>query len=348
MAEKKILKGKTFAVTGAAGFIGSTLSDRILRLGGRVLAIDNMSSGYDRNYAHNMDIPVTYNAVKTAGLDLVTHKMGKKIPYCIIHKDAQDSSLYADLKKFNVECVFHLAANAGVATSFDDPVGTNHDNAVATLNMLECSEKAGVKRFVLASSSSVYGGSDGRAVKESDELSPMSPYALQKIISENYCSFYSKVYSIDTVALRYFNVFGPRQSLRSKYSAVIPSFCSSYLSFNKNKSAIIYGDGTQYRDFCFVDNVVDANILAATHEGAFKGSAYNIACGSSYTINDLVREIGLTKVKYEKKRVGDVHGSLANISKAKNDFGYNPKVSFEKGIKITMRWYLENQIWKRS
>ena len=274
--------------------------------------------------------------------------MSERIPYVMIYKDAIDSSIYSDLKKYKVDYVFHLAANAGVPNSFDDPIGTNASNTVATLNMLNCSSQAGVKRFIFASSSSVYGGADGVASTESDELNPMSPYALQKKIGEEYCGFYSKIYGLDTVSLRYFNVFGPRQSTKSAYAAVIPAFCTRLLKDNGKKSAVIYGDGTQYRDFCFVDNVVNANILAAMREEPFNGKVYNIACGSTHTINELTKAIGLKNIRYEGRRAGDVYGSLADISLAKNDLGYLPSISFKKGISITLRWYLENAPWNRG
>ncbi len=347
MAVKKLLDGKTYAVTGAAGFIGSTLADRLLRLGARVVGVDNMSTGRESNFIHNVKITKKYNAVMTGGVALVPPRMGKKIPYVMIFKDASDESIAADFKKFKVDCVFHLAANAGVPSSFEDPIATNQSNAVATLNVLNAAHLAGVKRVVFASSSSVYGGTDGSAVLESDQLSPKSPYALQKKISEDYCKFYSDVYNLDTVCLRYFNVFGPRQDLRSKYSALIPSFCNIALGDSLGKKATIYGDGSQYRDFCFIDNVVDANILAARREEDFLGESYNIACGETFTVNDVAKIVGLKSVRYTSPRTGDIYGSKANIEKAKKELGYNPKISFEKGINITMRWYLNNPLQNR-
>jgi UDP-glucose 4-epimerase len=237
------------------------------------------------------------------------------------------------LQKFKPDVVFHLAAKAGVVSSIIDPVYTNFVNVNGSVNMLEAAKLSGAKRFIFSSSSSVYGGSKSLPTKESEALAPKSPYALQKLIVEKYCKLYSEFRDLDTISLRYFNVFGPRQRSDSDYAAVIAAFITA----EKNGvSPKIYGSGEQFRDFLYVKNAVCANILAANSEDKFSGDTLNIGTGSVTTINKLCSMLCSENPEYLEKRPGDVFCSMASIERAKEIIGYHPKWSLEEGLKDTL------------
>lgn len=294
---------KNVVVTGGAGFIGHHLVKKLNSLGYKTLIIDNLSSGFEKN------IPLSENIF-------------------FIEKDIRDNltSIFDD---FRPELVFHLAARPSVPFSVKNPILTNDININGTLNLLDVSLKHDVKRFIFSSSSSIYGGNNGIPSLESDIPNPKSPYALQKLVGEQYCKLYS-TYGLDTCSLRYFNVFGENQDPNSPYAAVIASFLKHK---KENTIPTIYGDGSQERDFCHVDNVVHANIAAATRMAPIKGEVFNVGCGESISINDLAKFFNFKKINYENKRDGDVSKSLADISKGQALLGYYISKNFESGIK---------------
>lgn len=294
---------KRAIVTGGAGFIGHHLVKRLNHLGYQILIIDNLSTGFEKN------ITLSEN-VFFENLD--------------IRSDL--SSIFYDFKP---EIVFHLAARASVPFSVANPILSNDINVNGTLNLLNISLKNNIKRFIFSSSSSIYGGVDGRSSMESDKPNPQSPYALQKLIGEEYCKLFTK-YKLDTCSLRYFNVFGKNQDPNSPYAAVIPSFLKH---MKENSIPTIYGDGNQRRDFCHVDNVVAANIAAATRTAPINGEVFNIGCGQNISINDVAKYFNFKKINYLDERPGDVKMSLSDISKAQALLGYFPQVDFDSGIK---------------
>jgi UDP-glucose 4-epimerase len=246
--------------------------------------------------------------------------------------------------KHKPEYIFHFAAIPRVSYSVQNPLQTTNVNIDGTVNLLEKANKYGVKRLILSSSSSVYGGAKKLPTKESENFpDPKSPYAAQKYADEIFCKIFSDLYSIDTVCLRYFNVFGPGQYGDSAYSTVVSAWLES-LYFPKNKKAFIEGDGKQSRDFCYVDNVINANILAMKSKKNFKGETFNIAHGERTSVNevkDLIEKYTNKKIDLEKrpKRIGDVLHTHADVSKAKKWFGYEPYVRFEEGLKKTVKWF---------
>jgi UDP-glucose 4-epimerase len=238
--------------------------------------------------------------------------------------------------------VFHEAAMPSVPRSVQDPLGSNFHNTDGTLRMLVAARDAGVKRFLFASSSAIYGDVDAPSKHEQLPPSPLSPYALQKYAGERYCQLFHSLYGLPTVALRYFNVYGPRQAFDSPYSGVIAKFCTAML---KGETPVIYGDGLQSRDFTYIENVVRANLLAAEAPGEkVAGGVFNAATGHSINLLDLVRDINeLTgqsiKVRFEPGRVGDVRSSLADNSAAEKAFGYKATVSWKEGLSKTLDFY---------
>jgi nucleoside-diphosphate-sugar epimerase len=240
----------------------------------------------------------------------------------------------------DVDYVIHQAALPSVPKSVDLPIESNEHNTNGTLNVLFAAKEASVKRVVYAASSSAYGDQLQSPKVETMLPMPMSPYAVNKLIGEYYCAAFHKVYGLETIALRYFNVFGPRQDPTSFYSAVIPKFISALL---KNESPTIFGDGEQSRDFTYIDNVVSANLLACKAEGA-GGHMCNVACGESFTLNQLLEELQNimdTNIEpiYEAPRVGDVKDSLADITKAKSKLDFEVLVDFKEGLKKTVEWF---------
>jgi UDP-glucose 4-epimerase len=256
--------------------------------------------------------------------------------------DLADSSVAAEAVK-DIDYVLHQAAVPSVQRSVVDPVTTNRSNVTATLNLLESSRKAGVRRFVYAASSSAYGDTEVLPKKEEMPANPLSPYALQKWVGERYCKLYHELYGLETVSLRYFNVFGPGQDPYSEYSAVIPKFITKLLA----KEAItVYGDGEQSRDFTYIDNVVDANLLALRAPNA-PGEVCNIGCGQRVTLIELIRILeellGVqAHVIYAAAKPGDVRHSLADITKAARVLGYVPKTEIEEGLRRTMEAYVKS------
>jgi nucleoside-diphosphate-sugar epimerase len=302
-------------VTGGAGFIGSHLVDRLLSDGLEVCVVDNYNSGDKENIKDHF-----------------------KNSNCMIENQGiEGEGLHDIFRVFRPEMVFHLAAIPGVYQSVLEPAKTAEVNLVGTANVLAMAEKFETKRVLFASSSSVYGGKAEMPTSEASLLMPKSPYALQKYIGEEYCRYYSKNTSVDTVALRLFNVFGPRQKGNSAYSAVIAAFLEAK---KKGFSANVYGDGEQTRDFCYVDNVVEAFIQASQHNSRFNGEGFNIAFGERTSVNDLLDMIGVEEYDTYDDRPGDVKDSWASFDKAKSWFGYSPKVSVLRGLELTAQWYL--------
>ncbi len=305
-----------YLVTGGAGFIGSNIVEELVCLGEEVVVLDNLSTGFRENIE-----PFLEN-IRFINGDIRDNEVVKKA-------------------MINVDYVLHQAALASVPRSIDDPLFVNDVNVNGTMNILEEARKAGVKCLVYAASSSAYGDSDFSPKRENLSPSPLSPYAVSKLVGEHYCSVYSNIFGLPTVSLRYFNVFGPRQDPKSQYAAVVPIFISKLL--NKNRPEI-FGDGEQSRDFTYVKNVVNANLLASKSADSAAGEMMNVACGSEYTVNELLKYIKThlgsdVDPKYSDTRAGDVKHSLADISKAKKLIDYSIEVSFEEGISKTVEWY---------
>ena len=306
-----------YLVTGGAGFIGSNIVKELLNQGQEVRVLDNFATGKRENI-----LPLINNPHLT-----------------IIEGDLRSFHIVRAAVK-GVDYILHQGALPSVPRSINDPITTNDVNILGTLNILEAAKEFGVKRVVCASSSSIYGNSETLPKVETMPVNPMSPYALTKYAQERYCQIYYNLYGLETVALRYFNVFGPNQDPTSQYSAVIPKFIKL---MREDKEPVIYGDGTQSRDFTYVDNVVYANLLACNSEKA-PGEMINIACGESYTLLDLVKMINEILVKnleprFAPERPGDVKHSLASIDKARELLGYNVKVDFKEGLTRTIDFF---------
>jgi UDP-glucose 4-epimerase len=299
-------------VTGGAGFIGGHLVEGLLAAGWSVRVIDDLSTGAERNLAGAID----------------------RIDF--IRGDIRDGRALEHAMD-GTEVVFHQAAVPSVPKSVAEPLMTNSVNVDGTLQVLETARNTGVRRVVYAASSSAYGDTEILPKVETLPATPQSPYALQKYAGEVYCRLYHDLYGLETVSLRYFNIFGPRQDPNSDYAAVIPSFVSAALA---GRPPVIYGDGNQTRDFTYVGNAVQANLLAADAEQA-SGSVINVAAGTRTSVNDLwtgIREIiGFdSEARYEAARAGDVRDSLADLSRAVNLLEYDPAVSLEEGLRRTI------------
>jgi nucleoside-diphosphate-sugar epimerase len=306
-----------YLVTGGAGFIGSHIVERLLKEGNFVRVLDNFSSGKEEN--------------------LTFAKDSKEFE--LIRRDIRDKDI-CDKATQGIDYVLHQAALRSVPKSMDDPLSYNDVNINGTLFMLQAAAKNKVKRFVFASSSSIYGDTDKFPEKETDLPAPISPYALSKLTGEHYCNIFSKFFFLDTVCLRYFNVFGPRQSLDDEYAVVVPKFIHCILN---DEQPPIFGDGKQSRDFTFIDNVVEANILAATTDG-IKHEVFNVANGKDNSVLGLVdslnKLIGKSiKAKLLPVRAGDVFKTLADISSISKVLGYKSKVDFEQGLKKTIEYW---------
>jgi UDP-glucose 4-epimerase len=302
-------------VTGGGGFIGSHLVDRLLAEGHEVRALDNFTTGRREN------------------LDGVLDQIE------LVEGDIQ-SYERAHTAVRGCEVVLHQAALPSVPRSVLDPLTSNASNVVGTLNVLLAARDSDVRRVVIASSSSVYGANPEIPKHERLQTMPISPYAVAKLAAEGYAQSFHRVYGLTTVALRYFNVFGPRQDPRSEYAAVVPKFIIAAL---QGATPLIFGDGEQTRDFTYVDNVVQANLLAMTAPDA-AGKTFNVAVGERVTLNDLVRRIGeisgrrLT-VEYAPARPGDVRHSLADITRARTELGYEPDVDLAEGLRRTIEFH---------
>jgi nucleoside-diphosphate-sugar epimerase len=303
--------GDRYLVTGGAGFIGSHIVRRLVDEGELVRVVDNLSTGQ----------PIRLRDVR----DSIEFVEGDLADERVSDKAVRD-----------VTYVLHQAAVPSVQRSVNNPVGTNKANLTAALNLLESSRKAGVRRFVYAASSSAYGDTEILPKKEDMPPNPLSPYALQKFVGERYCKLYYDLYGLETVSLRYFNVFGPDQDPHSEYSAVIPKFINKLLA---REPLTVYGDGEQSRDFTYVENVVRANFLALQAIAA-PGNVCNVGCGEKITLNELIRLLeailGIkAEVNYTAPKAGDVRHSLADLSLARRILGYQPKIMVKEGLKRT-------------
>ena len=305
-----------FLITGGAGFIGSNIASELLNKGYSVRILDNFSSGKRENLKEmEKDIELVEGDIRS---------------YHIVQDSLKD-----------IDIVLHQAALPSVPRSIKDPITTNDVNINGTLNILEAAVDLKVKRVVYASSSSVYGDNPVLPKVETMVPNPLSPYAVSKLTGEKYCNVFSRIYGLETVCLRYFNVFGPRQDPASQYSAVIPKFIKA---ISQDIQPVIYGDGEQSRDFTYISNVIQANILAATSD-CESGITVNCAVSGQITLNDLVKEMNKLMNKdikplYEGPRAGDIKHSYADISLAEKSIGYKPVVSFEEGLKKTIDSYL--------
>ena len=305
-------------VTGGAGFIGSHLVERLLSDGHEVRVLDNFSTGSRANL-------VPFN-------DSIELIEGDIQSYERAHNAVQ-----------GCEVVFHQAALPSVPRSIQDPLTSNAANVIGTLNVLLASRDSGVRRVVYASSSSIYGADPHLPKQEDRAPMPIAPYAVAKLAAEGYCRAFSSVYELQTVALRYFNVFGPRQDPLSQYAAVIPRFITALL---QDEAPVVFGDGEQSRDFTFIENVVEANLLAADARDV-SGQTFNVACGERISLNklldDLRRIIGTDlEASYVESRPGDVKHSLADIGKAEEMLGYRPAIDFSAGLERTVA-YLQDK-----
>ena len=313
-----------FLVTGGAGFIGSHIVERLLKDGHYVRILDNFSSGKESNLSFLSQLPTPNSQ--------------------LIRGDIRDITT-CQLATDSIDYVLHQAALKSVPKSLAMPHDYNSVNIDGTLNILEAALKAKVKRVVMASSSSVYGNTESFPEKETDAPLLISPYALTKLAAEYYSRVFSANYGLETVNLRYFNVFGPKQALDDEYAVVIPKFIDCMMD---GRQPPVHGDGKQSRDFTYIDNVVEANILAATKP--IKGSeVFNVACGSDNSILDLVAALNkimnkTIKPTHTPPRAGDVFRSLADISKIEKMLGYKPVVSFEDGLKKTVEWFERQKV----
>ncbi len=306
-------------VTGGAGFIGSHLAQALCRRGARVVVVDNLSLGSEAN--------------------LAWCQPGDQLEF--VKGDVADERLARDLVQ-GADWVFHEAALPSVPISVDRPLETNRDNLDAALLWLVAARDAKVRRFMFASSSAVYGNHPAPAKQEGLPPDPLSPYALQKYAAERYGQLFHQLYGLETVSLRYFNVFGPRQSFNSPYSGVIARFCTNMLG---GQRPTVLGDGLQSRDFVYIDNVVAANLLAAERPAeAVAGKVFNVGGGQSINLLQLIQEINLQtgqrlEPEFGPARAGDVRSSLADISAARTGLAYTPAVSWQTGLGHTLEFY---------
>jgi UDP-N-acetylglucosamine 4-epimerase len=324
---------KTWLVTGVAGFIGSNLLETLLMLNQKVVGLDNFATGHQ----HNLD------EVKS----LVSAEQWAN--FCFIEGDIRNSQDCEQALKYNndaVDYVLHQAALGSVPRSIADPITTNAANITGFLTMLQAAKEAQVKSFTYAASSSTYGDHPALPKVEDNIGNPLSPYAVTKYVNELYACVYAKTYGFKAIGLRYFNVFGQRQDPDGAYAAVIPKWTASLI---KGEDVFINGDGETSRDFCFIENTVQMNILAATAPDEAKNEVYNVAVGDRTTLNDLYKAIQLALQQndviatadpiYRDFRAGDVRHSQANVSKAVNSLGYAPEYRILEGISKAMPWY---------
>ncbi len=307
-----------FLVTGGAGFIGSNICRKLVAEKCFVRVVDNLLTGKKSNLASIAD----------------------KIEF--VQADMGDEKVAREAMK-DIDVVLHQGALPSVPRSVDDPAATHKHCVDATFTLLLAARDAKVKRFVYAASSSAYGDTPTLPKIETMPCMPLSPYAAAKLVGEYYCSVFSKVFGLQTISLRYFNVFGPHQDPTSQYAAAIPAFVTAIL---KGQPPTVYGDGEQSRDFTYIDNVVHANLLAARAKQT-AGEVINIACGEAVTVNEIIGMINTithknVRPKYDPPRPGDVKHSLADINLAKKLIGFEPVVSFKAGLELAIDWYREN------
>jgi len=322
LTKKKIL------VTGGAGFIGSNLTEALLKLNNEVICLDNFATGKKENITAFTTNP----------------------NYTLIEGDIRKLS-DCQLAVKGVDYVLHQAALGSVPRSIKDPITSNEVNVSGFLNMLIASRDSGVKRFIYAASSSTYGDSESLPKVEDKIGKPLSPYAITKYVNELYADVFSKTYGLETIGLRYFNVFGRKQDPNGAYAAVIPKFVSQFMA---GESPVINGDGEFSRDFTYIDNVIQANLLSITTKNKEAiNTVYNVAFGERNTLKDLVELLKKSLTEFDPKikdiqviygpnRVGDIPHSLASIDKAKKLLVYNPQFSLEKGLKEAVNWYWNN------
>jgi nucleoside-diphosphate-sugar epimerase len=313
-----------YLVTGGAGFIGSNTVEELVRCGHEVVVLDNLSTGKEANLAGVRD----------------------RIEF-IFASIAEPEKVHAACQ--GVDYVLHLAARTSVPRSMKEPAETNHINVDGTLNVLLAARDAKVRRVVFASSSSVYGETPTLPKRETMTPAPISPYAVTKHVGEIYGKLFQRIYGLEFVALRYFNVFGPRQDPNSPYSGVLSRFNAALL---EDREPVVYGDGEQSRDFTFIANVVQANLLACTSQDV-AGHVFNIGTGNRYTLNQTLQMLGgiigrFGSAKYGPPRDGDILHSQADISEARQKLGYNPRVGFDEGLRRTWEWFCENSQAKQS
>jgi nucleoside-diphosphate-sugar epimerase len=307
-----------FLVTGGAGFIGSNICKKLVSQDCFVRVVDNLLTGKKSNLTGIID----------------------KIEF--IEADMGNAAVARSAMK-GIDVVLHQGALPSVPLSIDDPAATHRHCVDATLTLLLAARDAKIKRFVYAASSSAYGDTPTLPKVETMAVNPLSPYAVAKLVGEYYCSVFYKVFGLETISLRYFNIFGPQQDPTSQYAAAIPAFVTSVL---KDISPTVYGDGEQSRDFTYVDNVVEANLLAARAKHT-KGEVVNIACGQAVTVNEIINMINEfvgknVKPIYASSRAGDVKHSLADITLARKLIGFKPIVPFKQGLQKAITWYREN------
>jgi nucleoside-diphosphate-sugar epimerase len=306
-------------VTGGAGFIGGHIAERLCLDGYTVRVLDNFSTGHRRN------IRVLADDVELIEGDIQSYER--------VHTAVR-----------GCECVFHQAALPSVPRSIQDPLTSNASNVIGTLNVLLASRDSGVRRVIYASSSSVYGSSPTLPKHEDLLPMPISPYAVSKLAGEGYCRSFFEVYELETVALRYFNVFGPRQDPLSHYAAVIPRFIAASAA---GRAPTIFGDGEQSRDFTYVGNVVEANLLAMEAEQAV-GNVYNVACGERVTVNRLLEELQAVtgqeiEARYESPSPGDIRHSLADLTRVEAELGYRPLIDLREGLRLAVDHHRQEQ-----
>jgi len=308
-----------YLVTGGAGFIGSNTVDELVRRGHSVVVLDDLSSGKEDNLA---EIRNKITMIKGSITDIE-----------VVRKAMHEA-----------EYVLHLAARTSVPRSVKDPIETNKINIDGTLNVLVAAKELKVKRVVFAASSSAYGETPTLPKVETMQPEPISPYGVTKYVGELYGQTFGRCYGLENVALRYFNIFGPRQDPGSPYSGVLAKFCASFL---EDSQPVVFGDGEQTRDFTFVDNAVQANLLACEAPNV-SGKVFNVGIGGRVSLNQVLQELGKItgkklEAKYEPTRDGDIRDSQSDISQAREFLGYEPNVAFEEGLARTFDWYKETQ-----
>lgn len=325
MIEK--VTNKTILVTGGAGFIGSNLIETLLNFNNKVICLDNFATGKRENVEPFLKNP----------------------NFTLIEGDIRDLETCRKAVS-GVEYVLHEAALGSVPRSIADPITTNETNISGFLNMLVAARDEKVKRFIYAASSSTYGDHEALPKVEDVIGKPLSPYAITKYVNELYAQIFSNIYGIETIGLRYFNVFGKRQDPDGMYAAVIPKFIQKFMNY---ESPLVHGDGLQSRDFTYIENVVQVNLLAILADSKASNQIFNVAFGDSTTVNEMIEVIkaGLSKfdskiadvkVDYGPTRLGDILHSLASIDKAKELLKYNPKYSLKQGLEESIKWYWEN------
>ncbi|MCP9199884.1 SDR family oxidoreductase [Gramella sp. GC03-9] len=327
-SQKEIISTSKILVTGGAGFIGSNLCEKLIDLGAKVRCLDNFATGYKSNLDAIIDNP-NFELIEGDIRDLETcHKACEGIDY-----------------------IFHEAALGSVPRSLKDPITSNEVNVSGFLNMLVAARDAGVKRFIYAASSSTYGDSEKLPKVEDKIGKPLSPYAITKYVNELYADIFQKSYQLDTIGLRYFNVFGRKQDPNGAYAAVIPKFV---MQFMKYESPVINGDGTYSRDFTYIDNVIQMNLLAMTvQDEKAVNQVYNTAVGDRTNLVELTQllkkhlsafdpEIAKVEVKHGPNRPGDIPHSLASVQKAKDLLNYDPKYHIDEGLREAVKWYWNN------